>query len=72
MGIERKIIYILPFLIKSIIFWKIDPENFLKKIPFFTSSYTDFDEIEEAIFMLDHQINPFEKPNMFHVRIYKI
>lgn len=43
-------------------------ETSLKKIPFFNSAFTDFDEIEEAIFMIDHHMSPYEKPTMFHVK----
>lgn len=69
MNTTRKILFLASFLIKCFIFWFFEPEQYFKKIPFFNSAFTDIEEVEEGIFMMNKGVNPYEKPTMFHVNL---
>ena len=63
---NTKIIFLLSFLLRLTVFLFFNVDR-LKKIPFFNSSYQDFDEIDEALYMIKNNNDPYELPTMFHV-----
>lgn len=42
-------------------------DEYFKKIPFFNSFYQDFDKVEEALFLIKKNVDPYEYSTIFHV-----
>lgn len=66
MKTSTKLIYLSAFLLKLFIF-SVFNVDFLKKLPFFSSTYQDFEKIEEGIYMFQNKFDPYEYPTMFQV-----
>lgn len=66
MNFSQIFLCFLSFIIRTCLYFWIDTEA-IRKIPFFYSKFSSYENLEDAFFLIEKGVNPYEVDLIFHV-----